>query len=233
MATISRFIDGALIGAVAMYLLDPDRGRRRRTLVRDQGLRLVSDANVAARGAWVDASNRLRGLRAAAARGRDGNEVVDDLKLIERVRARIGRLLLHPHAIQVGANRGHVTVSGPVLAQEVRTLLDAVHSVRGVASVDNHLDVHDDAGSVPGLQGEGRRSRGTRLHPTVRAAGMTAGGLLAIYTLIRRPSAVLLAAGIGAVLAAQRGGGGDADEREGETIESNQNQRKASNTLPA
>jgi hypothetical protein len=59
---ISDFIAGVGMGAGLMYVLDPQSGRRRRALARDQiihlGHRVENAAQVAAR----DAGNRLQGL---------------------------------------------------------------------------------------------------------------------------------------------------------------------------
>jgi osmotically-inducible protein OsmY len=73
------------------------------------------------------------------------------------VRAAIGHRVSHPGAIQVDAHNGTVVLSGPILAREVDDLIGAVESVRGVASVEGHLDIHDSAESISALQGTGRR----------------------------------------------------------------------------
>ena len=52
-------------------------------------------------------------------------------------------------------------MSGPILEAEVKTLIEYVSSVPGVAAVENRLEVHREAGNVPGLQGA----------PTVRKSG--------------------------------------------------------------
>lgn len=43
---------------------------------------------------------------------------------------------------------------GPALAAEADELLRAVSSVRGVAGVDNQLEIHERAGGVSSLRGE-------------------------------------------------------------------------------
>jgi osmotically-inducible protein OsmY len=52
--------------------------------------------------------------------------------LAQRVRARIGHVVSHPHAITVKAHKGVVTLEGPILEHEVERLLETVRSVRGV-----------------------------------------------------------------------------------------------------
>jgi hypothetical protein len=109
-----------------------------------------------------DMANRARGI-AAATRGRLSREPVDDVKLIERVRAQLGRACSHPRAIDVEAHEGHVTLRGPILAHEVNGLCAAVASVRGVQDVTNALDVHESSDRVPSLQGGDKEITGPSL----------------------------------------------------------------------
>lgn len=146
-----RVLAGALIGAAVMYLLDPDRGARRRSLVRDK---LVRAGNVAADRAGKlgrDVRNRAAGA-VAETRGRFRREHPDDAVLIERVRAEIGHHISHPSAVVVTAVDGEVCLSGPVLASEAGRLRDVVAGVRGVRRVDDRLEVHQSADGVPALQ---------------------------------------------------------------------------------
>jgi uncharacterized membrane protein len=83
---------------------------------------------------------------------------VSDEALVGRVRAALGRVVSHPHAVEVFVDRGHVHLSGPILADEVRPLLGAVRSVAGVRGVSDHLAVHRDARGIPALQGGVPRS---------------------------------------------------------------------------
>ena len=63
---MKRFIAGAMAGAVAMYLLDPDRGRGRRARVRQQWSSRVRSVDRAADRFERDAANRAEGARARA-----------------------------------------------------------------------------------------------------------------------------------------------------------------------
>jgi osmotically-inducible protein OsmY len=147
-----KLILGMLAGAGLMYLLDPDRGGRRRALVRDQATRarhrLGDELGATAR----DLSNRARGT-AAELRSRFIREIVADDVLSERVRSVIGRAVSHPGAIEVSVGDGRVTLQGSVLEAELDDLLRAVGRVRGVTRVDNELQVHREPGDVPSLQG--------------------------------------------------------------------------------
>jgi len=201
---LTRFVGGAALGAAAMYMLDPDKGRRRRAIVGDKVASVGLDARRTLRAAGRDAAHRLTGFGARARHWLTDEPIPDDLQLIERVRARMGRLVAHPHAIQVGANHGRVTLSGPVLRHEVQRLVDAVRSVWGVHEVDNHLVVYDDADSISSLQG-GERPEPRRSHdlwsPTTRGAAIVGGGLLSLMGLSERSIVGLLLAAGGAALA--------------------------------
>ena len=152
MARSNRFLLGLIVGAGAMYLFDPDKGNRRRALLRDQMVSAGNQASDSATAKAKDLSNRAQGV-AAEARGRMGSEQVSDAVLEARVRSEIGRVVSNAGAILVSAYEGRVTLRGPVLAKEVQELVRTVKGVRGVDSVDNQLNVHQQPGDVPSLQG--------------------------------------------------------------------------------
>ena len=201
-------LGGIGLGAALMYILDPDRGGRRRALVRDQ---LASAANKTPDAISVtarDFSNRARGLVAEIGSMFTGEEVRDDV-LVARVRSRLGRFVSHPGAIEVAASQGRVALSGPILADEVDGLLSCVSAVGGVAGVENRLEVHEEAGNVPGLQG-GRPRPGSRFElmqqnwsPTARLLAGAAGGALLVYGLGRGFPASCILGTVGAGLLAR------------------------------
>jgi len=154
------FLGGVGVGAGLEYIFDPARGRRRRKLAADQ---LVSAAHHAADAAEVtqrDIENRRRGA-AARLKSRFRSDEPDEAVLVERVRSKMGRVVSHPGAIHVTAKHGTVTLSGPILRDEMAGFLAAVRKVRGVKEVDNQLTAHHQPGDVPGLQGTSHRP-GTR-----------------------------------------------------------------------
>lgn len=146
-------ISGIGIGAGLMYMLDPERGNRRRAMMRDKIARGINKAEMALDTTSRDIRNRAQGVIAEAKSmvKRDGR--VSDEVLIERVRSKMGRMVSHPHSIQVTANRGRVTLSGPILESEVTKLVSSISRVRGVTGVENRLEVHQRGTDVPGLQG--------------------------------------------------------------------------------
>jgi uncharacterized membrane protein len=204
----TKLLASAVLGAVAMYVMDPDKGRRRRALARDKALSVVGDTQYAFGVATRDASHRVQGWRARARRLFTQEDAPDDLRLIERVRARLGRLVSHPHAIQVGANQGRITLSGPILASEAGRLVEAVRAVWGVTEVEDRLVVHASSESISSLQGgiEERRPRAeSQEHwtPTLRVAAILGGSAISLYGLRHRSLAGFAVMAAGVALAAR------------------------------
>jgi gas vesicle protein len=194
---------GVGLGAALMYAFDPDRGKRRRAGVRDK---LVSATDKAADAVSVtarDLRNRARGLYASSM---SQNDMTSDEVLVARVRSKMGRVVSHPSAIEVSADQGRITLKGPILADESNNLLTTVSKISDVAEVDNQLEIHEEAGDVPALQG-GKKRLGDRFElmqenwsPTARLLTSTAGGAALVYGLIRRNPMCLLVGTVGAGL---------------------------------
>jgi uncharacterized membrane protein len=145
-------VGGMGLGAGLMYFLDPQQGRRRRALVRDQFVSVASQADDAVGCVARDLAHQVQGLLA------EGWSVLarwtpDDRQLAEHVRSKMGRYVSHPSAIGVTARDGRVTLSGHILAHEVDDLLACVARVPGVRGVENRVEVHQHSGNVPDLQG--------------------------------------------------------------------------------
>jgi uncharacterized membrane protein len=171
-----------------MYLFDPEAGRRRRALARDKINRAAHKTVDAFDVTTRDLKNRMAGLAAEFTNLVDGREVSDEV-LVARIRARLGGLVSHPSSIAVTAENGKVTLAGPILATEVDRLIKYVSSMRHVSGIENRLEVHESASSVPGLQGEpGPRATGhtpdllqASWSPTSRFIAGIFGGALALY----------------------------------------------------
>lgn len=193
MNTILWLTGGLGLGWGLRQLLDPSVGRRRRALIRDKAISAAHALRDAVDATSRDVSNRTRGV-IAELRARGSAGAASDPVLVERVRARLGRSVRHLGSIEVTAREGRVTLQGPVLADEVETLVQRVASVRGVRDVDNRLDVHAEPGDVPGLQGGQGRWRGgepfellqTRWSPTARLLMGLAGGALTLVGIRRQ-----------------------------------------------
>ncbi len=196
------FLGAAVAGAISMYLLDPDHGRRRRAVLRDRFASGVSRLDDATSVASRDLRNRARGV-AHEVRSRFTHEEVSDEILCERVRSRLGWAVSHPGAIEVSALSGRVTLSGAVLEREYVRLLRTVWAVRGVADVEDRLAVYESPAGISALQGGGGRAAGRRFGPWqenwppgVRVIMGAAGGALLINALAGRRSALGLLGGL-------------------------------------
>lgn len=198
------------IGAVLMYFVDPESGRRRRCAARDKANHLVRRTRDAIDVASRDLENRARGAVATfgSALQREEEEVADEV-LVERVRSKLGRVSSHPRAIDVTCEGGAVTLEGPVLASELRHVLSATSRVRGVERIVNRLEPHRSTGAIPALQGgQPRREVGElwqrRWSPGPRLLVAT-GGALAVLSGLRRGGVFGAAIALGGGLALARG----------------------------
>ena len=144
---------GVGVGAALMYFFDPDRGKKRRALVRDKVESAGNQASDYVEKMGRDIRNRAYGVVAETKAMFKHEEVTDDV-LSDRVRARLGRYPVHIGAIEVATHEGVVTLSGPILADELPTVLRATRFVRGVKSVDNQLAAYTESGNEPSLQRE-------------------------------------------------------------------------------
>lgn len=197
---------GAGLGAGAMYLLDPQRGRRRRAMLRDGISARADDSQRFFRKSGRDMGNRARGVAAKTRNRIFPAGEVDDEVLVERVRSKMGRYVSNPGAIEVLAEDGRITLRGPVLAWEAGSLVRAVGSVRGVAEVDDRLDRHSDPASISALQGGSGRMGETpeylqrRWSPSARVAAGSLAATLLLLGLRRRGRLGVAAATLGSGL---------------------------------
>jgi len=184
---------GAALGGAAMYLLDPDKGRRRRALIRDQAVKTQTDLQE-----FIDQGQRDLRNRGTAVAGRLRSRArsfltrgkATDGVLAERVRAKMGRYVAHPGAIEVQAAGGQVTLTGSILSHEHADLIEGIGAVPGVHNVVDQLSVFETARGISELQGgrepAGDRSAlaqdnwapGTRLITGAAGTGMTLYGLM-------------------------------------------------------
>src|SRR5215510_6022992 len=159
--SLGTLIKATALGIATMYMYDPVLGRRRRALLRDKWVRIRKAVQDTARVTLRDLKNRAWGT---VAEGRaaflEDRVRVDDAVLRERVRSILGFVVRKPSSINVEASGGRVTLTGPVLTDEVQQLINGVRSVRGVYDVENRLEVHEKGDNVPGLQADIPKPRG-------------------------------------------------------------------------
>jgi uncharacterized membrane protein len=188
---LTTMIKTLALGAGLMYFYDPARGRSRRAMVQDQFTSLVNRTDDALDVAIEDLRNRTRGTLAEIM-----NTVSEggspDWLLEERVRARMGRNVQHAGSIEVTSEEGNVTLRGPILAQDVENTIKRVSAVRGVKGVNNKLDIYQNEGDIPGLQGQANKRlekpewEQENWSPAMRLISTTGGGLMFLYGRIRR-----------------------------------------------
>jgi osmotically-inducible protein OsmY len=183
MGTREKLLTGVAIGSGLMFLLDPAAGRRRRALTRDKAGKWSRQAGRAMRTGWQRTADTGRGAVALVNRVRQG-ERNDDEAVAQRLRRCIGRHSTHPNAIEVTVNDGVAKFSGPILSSELHEVLRCASAVSGVRAVENRLEPHDEAGTIPALQGEAHRRPWTRWwekSPALRiGTGAAAIGLAAL-----------------------------------------------------
>jgi uncharacterized membrane protein len=182
---VVALLGAAGFGAALSYFLDPDRGARRRNMVRDQLVHARARIGDGLGKTARDLGNRARGV-AAEARGRLTSDDADDPVIIARVRTALGRVTSHPGSIEATADQGRVTLSGPVLADEADDVLAAVRAAPGVQDVNDELVRHETADGVAGLQGGVRREPRPEFAqenwaPATRLVATLAGTTLAVW----------------------------------------------------
>ena len=147
MNRVTGWIGGTALGASLMFLLDPRTGKRRRALLRDKVRHATRIGARRLRSLERVAGHELQGAIARSAQ--EAGDVPDEL-LAKRVRSQIGHVVSHPRALRIQVRGGRVTLSGEVLCDEVRPLLDRVSHVAGVSRVENELEACTAEPRAPG-----------------------------------------------------------------------------------
>lgn len=198
-------IGGASFGAGLMFFLDPDRGKRRRALARDKGIRWSRKTSDFAGSTSRDVRNHSIGMGAAVKSWIQPTRPVPDRILAERIRAKLGLLSRHPSSIDVHVTDGVATLSGPVLEDEVASICTTIGKIPGVRQVVDRFERHQSP-DVPALQGSIERKPGPRVafmqsnwSPTARMAAALMGTAAVLYGLNQRTvgATTVAASGLG------------------------------------
>jgi hypothetical protein len=178
-------LGGVGLGGVLMALLEPLAGGKRRARMYDG-----------------------TGLAARAFSAFKKEDVPDDV-LVGRVRSRLSRLVSRPHAIEVYADQGRVTLAGAVLSHELERLLKQVSKMPGVRSVNNRLEFHRRSEDISSPE-DGRGRAGTRFDlmqadwsPARRLLSTLGGSALLAYGIRRGDWAGAALGTVGAGLCAR------------------------------
>ena len=196
-------------GVLTMYFADPDRGKRRRAVLKDTMVHSGHDLQRFTRRFRSDCEHRIEGALAETHHVFDQvQEQVSDAVLEQRIRAALGRVVSHSGAIEVNCTEGVVFLGGWVLADEIDDVNSAVRSVRGVKELSTFFNTTDHPEHVSALQGGRRRSHLPAFlldswSPTTRVLAGCAGVGLLVYGAIHGKS-IGKAAGVnGAILLAR------------------------------
>lgn len=148
------FFTGAVVGALAMYYSDSVSGPRRRALARDQFVAAWHEVCELAEAKGKRAVDHLKGVAATGHRNRETRSPPQsDQQLHERIRARLGRLVSYPKAIEVQVEQGRVCLKGHVLTAEQAPLISEVSDMAGVTVLRSELVCHDRANNIAELEG--------------------------------------------------------------------------------
>jgi osmotically-inducible protein OsmY len=148
MARIRGLLIGGVVGAAAVYFLDPEQGGARRARLQGEVEDRVREAR---RG--LDRTARQLQDRAQAAVERLEASVTsrpdDDLSLLSRLESALLALPgVRRGSFESEVLDGHVVLHGEVdSAVQEREILEAAGRVRGVAAVESQLQVPDVAAS--------------------------------------------------------------------------------------
>ena len=139
MRTVLSFALGAAAGAAAAHFLDPDSGRRRRHMARDQAASRATSAASAMQTRAQYTAGQVQGAAHAVTPHR--HEPMDDMTLADRVRSEIFRDHDAPKgSVSVDVQSGVAYLRGEVADQTwIDRLGTSTRRVEGITGVKNLL----------------------------------------------------------------------------------------------
>jgi osmotically-inducible protein OsmY len=132
---------GAALGSLAGFFFDPDRGRRRRRLIRDRARGLAHRASWRAERAGRALGARVYGMSQKALHLREQPKDYDDVTLAHKVETELFRPADVPKGqINVNVQDGVVQLRGEVPRPDlIDDLVGKTRRIRGVRAVENLL----------------------------------------------------------------------------------------------
>jgi osmotically-inducible protein OsmY len=132
---------GAVLGSLASFFLDPDRGRRRRAMLRDRTAALGRRASARAERAGSAVGARVYGMSQQALHLREEPKDYDDVTLARKVETELFRPADVPKGqIDVNVQKGVVQLRGEVPRPDlIDDLVDRARGIQGVRAVENLL----------------------------------------------------------------------------------------------
>lgn len=187
-------LGGVSLGALAMYLADPERGPQRRAMAKEALRGAAASTGDVLDVARRDLGSRVQGWRAQAdSMLTRGKEQIDDQVLKARVRQQIASAASQPGNIDIQVSQGVVTLSGSIPKHERQYLLDSVRRVDGVVQVEDFLDMQEQAAGYTAREGYSSYQPAASMEswsPSIRTIVMLAGSALGLYLLSQRSSAL-------------------------------------------
>jgi len=180
--TMWTLLGGVATGAAALYFFDRECGQHRRSVFARKAQRLGREIAKGAELSIRDAEHRITGL-ATHAWTSMVRPPLDDRVHEERVRARMGRIVEHPHNIHVAADDGVITLWGEATEHDARRLVHAVSAMPGVREVQNHLEFREPgaAGKEADAFEHARHGTLLRWSPAKRLLAGSVGAAASIY----------------------------------------------------
>lgn len=172
MNSVARSIIGIALTAGAVYLLDPQSGRRRRLMLRDQCARAARRVELGTRDARHNAGERAHVIAERTRAAFAGNPA-SDKAVSKKACACVREMVEHPEQIEMAVEDGHVILRGVVAPREHQALLDALRTTPGVRVVTDHL--HETHEPIVHLQSAVDADRHFRA-VTVPASGWSVAG---------------------------------------------------------
>lgn len=148
------FCIGATGGFLLEYLLDPAQGKRRRSLIRDKGIKMRRETMIYGRRVRRNLRNRAQGVAVKFSPLWKAKAPLSDDRLNCRIRSEFGRKINHARSVETNVEGGMVRLTGPILAKDVNRLLRVIKAIHGVKGIINELEVHKTPEKIPGLQGD-------------------------------------------------------------------------------
>jgi osmotically-inducible protein OsmY len=139
-----KFLSGLAVGAAAMYVLDPVKGRSRRAVLRDRSRSAMRTRRRRADQRARDHANRELGEQARA-RGAGKFHPTDDRSVELHLHQLLTELDVDTSDITVEVHEGLVRVRGQVRSEDDRArVLSIIGGSRGVRSIESLLHLPDE-----------------------------------------------------------------------------------------
>lgn len=133
---------GAVVGAILVYLFDPDMGRSRRARLSDQAAARSRDLTESMRKTVEYQKGVARGVVHDFSKTLRPEEHYDDETLMQKVKSEALGYWKDPGEIEIDITQGMVRVTGSVSDSSSRDrLIGLIRNVDGVGLIDDRLTV--------------------------------------------------------------------------------------------